>query len=880
MAGLRCGFVLVLTLLLAATTTLAQSPPPAVTPGLYDRPVLAIDPGMHTAIIRRAAADALGRWAVTGSDDKTVRVWSLADGTLLRTIRLPAGPEDVGKVYAVAMNPDGALIAAGGWTRWTDADPQQQIYLFDRATGMLLRRIEGLPDVVLNLAFSPDGQRLAAVLGMDKGLRIYSRERDWAEVARDGNYGDTSYGVAFAPDGRLATAAYDGKVRLYTADLTGNVQPALMTAAPGIHRPASVTFSSDNTRLAVGYRDSPIVTLLDGHTLATLAGPDLSGINNGYLSTVAWSRDGQTLFAGGAYWLDHGPPVLAWSKAGAGPRRTLLAGTNTMMSLVPLPDGDLLVAAQDPWLAQLQVDGSPRWVHGLPQADFRDQRTTLAVSDDGMRVGFGFEQFGKAPARFNLTTRALTLNPLPDTQLARPRQEGLPIADWVNTEHPTLAGQSLPLQPHEISRSLAVHPAGDRFVLGTEWSLRAFDAKGAPLWTRDVPSTVWAITITGDGRLVVAAYGDGTIRWHRMSDGMELLAFMPLADRSNWVAWTPEGFYAATPGANTVLRWHVNRGWNAPAEEMPVADIAGSFRPTVLPLVLRELETPRALGLALLTEHNKEVEVRTHSGIPPGAQLHLLTIGISAYNTDYAKNLRLAYADRDAQDLASAIKSTQGSLYSRLILQVLSNQNANKAGILRALKTMQEGMAKGTGNDLAVVHFSGHSALIDGKKLYLLPYEVDARDAVGIKANGLSLDEFRGEVLELANYGRVLVLLDACHSGATTMDGAPLTTDATALRTGLAAANVTVLTSSSRHEVSREDPQWGHGAFTKVLLDALNDPAADPDRKGLINTSGLAHYVATHVSSLTNGKQTPDMEVRFDTTVFASSLQATIAHPQ
>ena len=93
--------------------------------------MLALDPGMHTAPIVRADVDAAGRLAVTGSEDQTVRVWSLADGTLLRTIRLPIGPGNVGKVYAVAISPDGALIAAGGWMRWTDADPQEQIYLFD-----------------------------------------------------------------------------------------------------------------------------------------------------------------------------------------------------------------------------------------------------------------------------------------------------------------------------------------------------------------------------------------------------------------------------------------------------------------------------------------------------------------------------------------------------------------------------------------------------------------------------------------------------------------------------------------------------------------------------------------------------------------------------
>ena len=94
-----------------------------------------------------------------------MRIWSLADGKLERTIGLPAGPGNVGQVKAVAISPEGALIAAGGWTRITDADPQEQIYLFDRASGTLLRRIEGLPDTVFRLAFSPDGGRLAAVLG-------------------------------------------------------------------------------------------------------------------------------------------------------------------------------------------------------------------------------------------------------------------------------------------------------------------------------------------------------------------------------------------------------------------------------------------------------------------------------------------------------------------------------------------------------------------------------------------------------------------------------------------------------------------------------------------------------------------------------------------
>ena len=560
--------------------------------------------------------------------------------------------------------------------------------------------------------------------------------------------------------------------------------------------------------------------------------------------------------------------MLAWDDGGAGARRALTAGADTVMSLVPLPGGDLLVASGDPWLGCLAPDGTPRWRHGPPAADFRYDTEHLSVLADDGRIGFHFDLSGKSPAHFDLTSRALIAGSATDAGMDVPRQTGLPVEHWQNQYNPTLGGKLLPLDPYETSRSLAVHPKGDRFVLGAEWSLRAFNARGTPLWSRATPGIVWAVNITGDGRLVVAAYGDGTIRWHRMSDGAELLALMPLADRTNWVAWTPEGFYAATAGAQGVLRWHVNRGWDAPADSVPIADIPGSYRPAVLPLVLQELETPRALGLADMAEHNREVMLRTNSHVSPGARLHLLAIGISAYNDEYAKNLRLHYADRDANDLASAIVSTQSSLY-QVEPQVLLDKDANRLGIMEALATMRRHMAAGGGNDLAVVHFSGHGAMVDGE-LYLLPYETDARDDASIKASGLKADELKHELLELAKSGRVLVLLDACRSGATTMNGTAITIDADVLRIGLAAANVTVLTSSKGSQTSEERDTWQHGAFTKALLDAFNDPAADINHNGLISTTGLENYLMKRVPELTDGHQTPGIELRLDTTLFAS----------
>src|SRR5262249_12034989 len=138
-----------------------------------------------------------------------------------------------------------------------------------------------------------------------------------------------------------------------------------------------------------------------------------------------------------------------------------------------------------------------------------------------------------------------------DGRTLRPRQKGLPIEHWINDETPSLGGNIIPLSKNDISRSLAINSDKSRFVLGSSQYLQAINAKGERLWQRAVPGTVFAVNITADDRLVVAACADGTVRWYRMDDGHELLALMVFDDNDEkkWVAWTPDGFHSASRGA-------------------------------------------------------------------------------------------------------------------------------------------------------------------------------------------------------------------------------------------------------------------------------------------------------------------------------------------
>src|SRR5262249_35584382 len=312
-----------------------------------------------------------------------------------------------------------------------------------------------------------------------------------------------------------------------------------------------------------------------------------------------------------------------------------------------------------------------------------------AIAGEATFVYVGFDPGGTPPRRCDLRARKRRRPPPADHQTTLAKQTGHDIEEWRHTYSPTLDGKPIGLTGYEISRSFAIHPDGSRFVLGADWSLRAIDFNGQHLWQRNVPGTVWGVNITGDGRLVVAAYGDGTIRWHRMDDGRELLALFVLADKQNWVAWTPEGFYGATPGAFGVLQWQVNRGFDAAADTVPVHAIPSLRRPDALALVLQELETARALGIADVKAARRDVQITTGSKKAPGARLHVLTIGVSDYG-DKANDLRLKFAHRDAQDVASALVNTQdGGLYAEVKPMFLHDRTADKAGIFDALAAME-----------------------------------------------------------------------------------------------------------------------------------------------------------------------------------------------
>ena len=351
----------------------------------------------------------------------------------------------------------------------------------------------------------------------------------------------------------------------------------------------------------MGYDDTTRVDVLSAQTLGHLLSPDTSGVDNGNLGRVAWLADGTRLAAAGRICQPMGErPILVWPDGGKGRRQALSGPGNTVMDLAAWGDG-LAFGAGDPALGLLGADGKRVLFRGPPMADLRGKlREHFLVSADGRRARFGLQPFSGDPWIFNLADLTLAASPTAPGDLRQADVTAIEIDGWENGTAPKLKTKGwvgtrempLPLEQYERARSLAIAPDAQSFVLGTEWCLRRFDKDGKQLWEQPVPGVAWGVNLARAGRLILAAYGDGTIRWHRAADGAELLALFihvpddPKADK-RWVLWTPEGHYTASPGGEDLIGWHVNRGLDQAADFYPAETFRSTFhRPDLVQAAL------------------------------------------------------------------------------------------------------------------------------------------------------------------------------------------------------------------------------------------------------------------------------------------------------
>ena len=566
------------------------------------RPRLVIETGMHIAAISSIAADRECKTAVTASYDKTFRLWSLPDGRLLRTMRPPVGDGNLGKFFASGFSPNGRFIAGAGWDALHEAKGDDAVYVFDAATGSIAATLGPLHGTIVSLAFSPDGKWMA-VSSVGSGVVLFDTSaadpRAWRKVASPTTYEARTPMVAFGADGRLVTAAWDAKVRIFSPGPSFTKLAEAVT--PGGKRPFAVAFDPAQTRIAVGYNDSVAVDLLDGNDLHRLGTANMAGIANGDSMDTAWTADGQRLWAAGRYYNPAGKfPALPFDRDGKKAGAPAVIGASAIFDMKNCGSNGLIWADGIPSFGLLQGGGTVTTLKTTIAPDMRRKAgDAFTISANAKIVRFGLDVGASTPVKFDLARASLEEAKTADPALAPSRVTGLPVTGWEDGASPALGSTALALDPQEYARAIAIRSDNSGFVLGASYYLRAFDSKGSLLWKKAGPFEAYGVNLSANGRVVVAAYGDGTLRWHRWSDGQELLAMFVNSQTRAWVAWTPTGYYSASPGGEDLIGWQINRGWNQSADFFPVDRFRTQFaRPDIVDRILDTLDEAEAIKQA------------------------------------------------------------------------------------------------------------------------------------------------------------------------------------------------------------------------------------------------------------------------------------------
>ncbi len=494
--------------------------------------------------------------------------------------------------------------------------------------------------------------------------------------------------------------------------------------------------------------------------------------------------------------------------------------------------------------------------------------------------------------------------------------------------------------------SYTILPDKKQAVFGASFGTYLFDLEQKKVLREFIGHTGLTIALapSPDGRLFLTGSTDQTIRlWNPAKKEPILSLYFSGRD---WIAWTPHGFYAASPYGERLMGWQVNNGIEQMTSYHPAVRFRQSlYAPDAIRLIAKLGSVEQAISVANTKREKKIVPVHVTQVLPPDVEivdppnlvqridkdkiqvtavakkvgnhpvtamrllvdgrpyrgnlglkkfdaepgpqkatwtvrlypgrhtiavqaqskvskavskplsitrsckvekpnLYIVSVGISAYKGPMA----LKYAAADAIEIDKVFRSETKGVFDKVEAKLITNKEAKAKSLIAALKWLKSKM---TAKDVALLFFAGHGARDRKGNFVLVPVDFNPL----VPGNNC----VPGKLLKasLANLpGRIILMLDACHSGAVAEDKKRAAPDNLVRDLITEDYGVVTMCSSLGNEFSLESPAIKHGYFTVSVVEGLKGKG-DYNKDGYVYLHEVDMYAYHRVRELSRGRQNP-----------------------
>ncbi|MCB9224308.1 MAG: WD40 repeat domain-containing protein [Crocinitomicaceae bacterium] len=572
-----------------------------------------IDTKGHMGLVKNVMFSPDGSQLYSISDDKTIRVWDLHDGVLIKTFRGYIEENYVGMLNSGALSDDGNMLAVGGFLG--EGNSTGDIRVYSAGSGKLLGLLEGNSDPVVALQFTPDGNYLfsgtnSGVLGIwnlnnSQGVKL--------EAHKDG-----LYGLAVSPDGKsFFSCSYDRKMIIWDLEVLLKKGELEYTELEDKHtgQIRNCAWSPNGKHIVtVGFDNKVILWSSKGkfikeidHIIDPVFGEKYTV---GDVNCVAFSADGSKIVVGTN--LSNDENAIIYSIPEGEKLFAFKEHTNAVISCDWFGESTIATAGGNDREIFIWDANTGEVKHVLKG---NGKRMWEVAAGPGYTIGFGqkkvhqpvLNDFGDLTGTFDLST--LEIGELTEEDFT---EEVLQRDDlWISytNDKPSVVSIS---NGNEIKidagtdgdiRCMSLTP-DNNIVIGCAYRTHLYDTTGQILREfKGHSSEVYSLAFSDDGRFMYTSSGDQTVKIWELSDKGELymtyeafidqlnysygedaiakideetlkgfynngydhnvvypIASLFVTEDQEWILWTKDNYYATSRKGSRYVGFHVNQG--------------------------------------------------------------------------------------------------------------------------------------------------------------------------------------------------------------------------------------------------------------------------------------------------------------------------------